>query len=208
MKTWAYLRVSTDYQDLEAQRYLLLDYAQKNQLLIEEFVQVKISAKRSWVERRLQLLLEQMQSGDTLLVAELSRLGRNMVETLQLIERINQMGVKLIFVRQPELSTAGPQAPLLLAIYSYFAQAEREYISLRTKEGLAALKARGQVLGRPKGSRNKALRERQLLLPQIQRYRALGLNFKAILILINQDREVALTYEQLRYLLRQTPPNS
>jgi DNA invertase Pin-like site-specific DNA recombinase len=86
-----------------------------------------------------------------LLVAELSRLGRNMLETLNLIEQLSQQGVKLVFVRQPELSTVGEHSKLLLAIYSYFAEAERSFISIRIKQGLAAVKAKGIKLGRPKG---------------------------------------------------------
>ena len=64
-------------------------------------------------------------------MAELSRLGRNMLETLNMINTLTERGIQVVFVRQPELSTVGPHHLLLLAIYSYFAQAEREYIALR-----------------------------------------------------------------------------
>ena len=86
-------------------------------------------------------MLSRLDKGDVLLVAELSRLGRNMFEVINLINQLSERGVKLIFVRQPELSTAGPHGKLLLAIYSYFAEAEREFISVRTKQGLAAARA-------------------------------------------------------------------
>jgi hypothetical protein len=59
------------------------------------------------------------------------------------------------FVRQPELSTAGPHGKLLLAIYSYFAEVEREFISVRTQQGLAAARATGKRLGRPKGAQGE-----------------------------------------------------
>lgn len=81
-----------------------------------------------------------------------------MLETLNIINDLGQQGVSIIFVRQPELSTTGSHAHLLLAIYSYFAEAEREFISLRTKQGLAAAKSQGKQLGRPRGSRNKHAR--------------------------------------------------
>ena len=93
--------------------------------------------------------------GDVLLVAELSRLGRNMLQTLNIINELSERGVQISFIRQPELSTTGPHTKLLLAIYSYFAETEREYISLRTKQGLVAARAKGKQLGRPKGSRDK-----------------------------------------------------
>ena len=60
-----------------------------------------------------------------------------------------------MFVRQPELSTTGPHGTLLLAIYRYFAETERDYSAPRTKQGLAAARAQGKTLGRPQGSRNK-----------------------------------------------------
>lgn len=61
-----------------------------------------------------------------------------MFEVIEIINQLGEQGVEVVFVRQPELSTAGPHRKLLLAIYSYFAEAEREFISLRTKQGLAA----------------------------------------------------------------------
>ena len=155
MNVIGYIRVSTDTQDLEKQRHLLLEYAQRHQLLIGEFINVEVSSRKDTKERRIDELLAKLDDGDTLIVAELSRLGRNMLETLNIINRLGEQGVQIIFVRQPELSTLGSHTKLLLAIYSYFAEAEREYISLRTKQGLAAAKASGKKLGRPKGSKNK-----------------------------------------------------
>ena len=71
-----------------------------------------------------------------------------------IINTLSETGIKIVFVRQPELSTTTTHTKLLLAIYSYFAESERDYISIRTKQGLAAAKAMGKQLGRPKGSKN------------------------------------------------------
>ncbi len=90
-----------------------------------------------------------------MLVAELSRLGRDMFEVISIVNQLSENGVEVIFVRQPELSTTGSHRKLLLAIYSYFAEAEREFISMRTEQGLAAARASGKKLERPKGSRDK-----------------------------------------------------
>ena len=79
-----------------------------------------------------------------MLVAELSRLGRNMFEVINLINQLSENGVKLVLVRQPELSTAGAHGKLLPAIFSYFAEAERDFISVRTKQRLAAARAKGK----------------------------------------------------------------
>ena len=134
-------------------------------------------------------------------MAELSRLGRNMLETLNLIEQISQHGVKIIFVRQPELSTTGQHAKLLLAIYSYFAESEREFISVRTKQGLAAAQAKGIKLGRPKGSKNK---NGNILSPyrdQIQQYLEFQLPISAIRKLINPHLEKPIFYNSFKYFV-------
>jgi DNA invertase Pin-like site-specific DNA recombinase len=155
MKTIGYIRVSTLKQDLEKQRHLLLEYANANKIIIDEFIEVEISSKKDPVQRKIGQLLNTLQSGDMLLVAELSRLGRNMLETLNLIDKLVQSGITIRFIRQPELSTDAPHTKLLLAIYGYFAESERDFISIRTKQGLAAARAKGVKIGRPPGAANK-----------------------------------------------------
>ena len=83
-----------------------------------------MSTRKSLRERKIEELFSLLSDGDTVILAELSRLGRNMVETLELINKVTKMRVKLIFVRQPELSTTDSHAKLLLAVYSYFAEAQ------------------------------------------------------------------------------------
>jgi DNA invertase Pin-like site-specific DNA recombinase len=136
-----------------------------------------------------------------LLVAELSRLGRNMLETLNIVNELSQNGVNIIFVRQPELSTTGPHTKLLLAIYSYFAEAEREYISMRTKQGLAAARAKGKILGRPKGSRNK-VRILDQYREQIKEYLQMGLNLASVMKIINNQTERPVSYNTLKYYVQ------
>lgn len=200
-KVIGYIRVSSDKQDLEKQQHLLWQYAQTHQLLIHEFVRVEISSQKNLRERRIEELLSKLETGDTLLVAELSRLGRNMLETLNMVNELIQREIQLIFVRQPELSTDGPHGQLLFAIYGHFAQTEREYISIRTKQGLAAARAQGKVLGRPKGSKNKE----RVLDPhkdQIREYLEMGLNLAAIMKLVNPKLEEPVTYNTFRYFVK------
>lgn len=108
MTTIGYIRVIKDDQDLKKQRHLLLEYSQQQKLLIDEFIEIEISSRKNQSERRITELINKLQHGDLLLVAELSRLGRNMLETLNIIDELTQKGVKIIFIRQPELSTTGP----------------------------------------------------------------------------------------------------
>lgn len=201
MKVIGYVRVSTDKQDVEKQKHLLLQHAQSQQLLITEFIHTEVSSQKSAQERRIDELLAKLKKGDVLMVAELSRLGRNMLQTLNIINDLSEKGVKIAFVRQPELSTTGQHAKLLLAIYSYFAETERDYISLRTKQGLAAAKAKGKTLGRPQGSRNKE----RVLDPyrgQMLDYLKMGLNLAAIMKIINPQLEQPITYNSYRYFVQ------
>ena len=202
MTTIGYIRVSTDDQDLSKQRHLLLEYSQQHKLLIDEFIEIEISSRRNPSERRITELLDKLHAGDLLLVAELSRLGRNMLETLNIIDELTRKSVKIVFIRQPELSTTGPHTQLLLAIYSYFAETESEFISIRTRQGLAAAKAQGKLLGRPKGSRNES-RPLDPYAEQIKAYLQVGLPIASIRKLINPQLEAPLTYNSYKYFIQQ-----
>ena len=200
MKVIGYIRVSTDKQDLEKQRHLLLDYAQRNQLQVSEFIHAEASSRKDTKDRRIDELLTELTKGDMLLVAELSRLGRNMLETLNIINELSQNGVSIVFIRQPELSTIGTHTKLLLAIYSYFAEVEREYISMRTKQGLAAARAKGKLLGRPKGSRSK----NRILDPyrkQIKEYLEMDLNLASITKIVSNQLGKPVSYNTLKYFV-------
>ena len=201
MKIVGYIRVSSDKQDYDNQKHLLLQYAQVHQILIDEFIKVEISSKKNTKERKIDELISRLKKGDVLLVTELSRFGRNMFQTLNIINGMSEKGISIIFVNQPELSTTGPHTKLLLAIYSYFAEAEREYISMRTKQGLAAARAKGKKLGRPKGSKNK---ERVLdpYKDQMISYLKIHLNLASIMKIVNNQLQKSISYNSFKYFVR------
>lgn len=123
-----------------------------------------------------------------------------MLEILNLIERFNDAGIKLIFVNQPELSTNQSSAlsSLLLAIYGYFAQTEREIISERTKQGLAAARKSGVKLGRPKGAKAKV----RVLDPynlEILQLLNMNVSLSSILKIVNTKLNKPITITALRY---------
>lgn len=202
MSTVGYIRVSTDKQDLEKQRHLLLEFANAQKLFIDEFIEVEMSSRRDTKDRRIEELQEKLKSGDTLIVAELSRLGRNMLETLNLIHSLVEQGIMILFVRQPELSTKGPQEKLLLAIYSYFAETEREFISVRTKQGLEAAKAKGVRLGRPKGSKNVKSRRLDPYRDQIKQYLSQGVTIRAISKIIAPAMSEPVGYNSFLFYIK------
>ena len=152
-----------------------------------------------------QVLMLAVAKWSASLHTELSRLGRNMLEILNLIEKFNSADIKLIFTNQPELSTNKNEAlsSLLLAIYGYFAQTEREIISQRTKQGLAAARASGKKLGRPKGVKNK----NRVLDPfkdEIKKYLEMELMQTNILKIINSQLEKKVSLTSLRYFISTT----
>lgn len=200
-KTIGYIRISTDKQDLKKQKHLLLEYSQKAQILINEFIEIEMSSTQTKKKRRVEELMQKLNSGDTLIVAELSRLGRNMLETLNIINSLAENNITIIFVRQPELSTVGLHSKLLLAIYSYFAEAERDYISTRTRQGLAAAKAQGKLLGRPKGSKNKKGGILDDYKIQIDQFLVLKLSISAIMKIINNQLDKPLSYNSFKYYI-------
>jgi DNA invertase Pin-like site-specific DNA recombinase len=200
-KIIGYCRVSTDKQDLDIQKQLILEYAQQNKMLIDEFIETETSSRLSASERKIDLLLDILNENDILMVAELSRLGRNMLEVLNIIDTLNKKGIKIIFIRQPELSTTSPHGKLLMAIYSYFAESEREFISLRTKSGLATARAKGKLLGRPKGSKSANGSPFDKYKHDIKKHLKLDVPVNSILKIINNQVKQKLSYTALRYYI-------
>lgn len=201
MKVIGYIRVSTDKQDIEKQRHLLLDYAQKNHLLVGDFIHAEAYYGKGTKDKRIDKLLAEVSKDDMLLVTELGQLGGNILETLNIIRELSQNGISIVFIKQPELSTAGDNAKLLSTIYGYFAETEREYISIRTKQGLANARAKGKLLGRPKGSKNK----NRVLDPyreQIKEYLQMGLNLASVMKIVNNQLEKHVSYNTLKYFVQ------
>lgn len=189
-----YLRVSTEKQDIEKQRHLLLEYANKEKYHISEFIEVEASTRKSSAERRIDYLKSRLKPDSILLVAELSRLERSMVDCINLVTSISEMGVKIKFIRQPELDTGGIHGKLILAIFGYFAEAEREFLRIRTTQGLDAARAKGKVLGRPKGCKNKNGLTLDQNRNEIIAYMIMGLPVASIHKIINDKRVNKVSY--------------
>ncbi|MGE4469351.1 MAG: recombinase family protein [Desulfovibrio sp.] len=158
MATIAYLRVSTDKQHLQTQRLEILEWANREGVSIDDWVELEISSRRSSRERGVEALVDRLAPGDTLVVAELSRLGRSLGEVVQTVDRIAARGVRLVTLKENlRVDTGGNggrdmQSKVLVALFGLLADLERDLISERTKAGLARAKAAGKKLGRPKGT--------------------------------------------------------
>jgi DNA invertase Pin-like site-specific DNA recombinase len=154
MRTVAYVRVSTGGQDLASQRLAILDYAHRQGLTVDTFVETHTSSRRPPGARGLDALLEQLHPGNVLLVSELSRLGRSVGQIIQLVDRLIQQRVRLIAIKEnlQLTGTQDMQTKVMVTLLSLFAEIERDLIAERTKAGLAAARAKGRLPGRPKAS--------------------------------------------------------
>lgn len=153
MKIIAYVRVSTIGQELNNQRLAILDYAHKNHLQIDQFIQVQSSSHKSMKERNIEQLFSAVQAGDLVLVSELSRFGRSVGQIIQLIDELIKLQVRFIAIKE-NIQLNGKQdiqSKMMVTMFGLFAEIERDLISERTRDGLMAARAKGKILGRPKG---------------------------------------------------------
>ncbi len=150
-----YLRVSTDEQDLTNQRLEIMEYARKNKMTVDDFIEIQISSRKDTKARRIDELLERLNTGDTLIIAELSRLGRSVGQVVTMVDELISRKIKLIAIKENiKLKANGEkdmQTTVMITMFSLFAEMERSLISERTKAGLEAARAKGKLLGRPKG---------------------------------------------------------
>src|SRR3954465_8248555 len=158
MKTVAYLRISTGTQDLANQRLAILDYARQNRFAIDRFVEAQASSRKGRGQRRIEELLGELTAGDRLVVSELSRLGRSLGQVIQLVDELVKRKIRFIAIKEAIRFEGKQDMPtkVMVALFGLFAEVERDLISERTKEGLVAARARGRLLGRPKGSRGRS----------------------------------------------------
>jgi DNA invertase Pin-like site-specific DNA recombinase len=154
---YGYVRVSTQDQNLDSQKNLISRFVMERKLIIDEWIELEMSSRKTTAQRRLDELLEKLNPDDGVIASELSRLGRSIKETLSLIETIvHEKKARLILVKQG--LDINPQEKddvtnkVLITVFSMLAELERDFISQRTKEGLQAIKEKGIKLGKPKGT--------------------------------------------------------
>jgi len=147
-----YLRVSTIDQDVDKFRHDILKFANDRNFGKVSFVEEKISGIKPWKKRKLAQVVKDLKSGDVLIVPELSRLGRSLVEVLEVLNILKDRDVAVYSVKENfQLNSSDMQSKVMRTMLGLFAEIERDLISARTKEGLQAAREKGAILGRPKG---------------------------------------------------------
>ena len=148
----AYLRVSTIEQDIEKNKSEILQLANEKGLGKVEFVEEKVSGRIHWKQRKIGEILENLNRGDTLLLNEFSRLGRSMLECMEIISIATQKGINIYTVKGNWQLDGSIQSKVMAMVFSMVSEIERDLISKRTKEALQTKKESGKKLGRPKGT--------------------------------------------------------
>lgn len=150
-KAVGYLRVSTGEQELEKNKADILRLANDANLGRVRFVEEKISGKISWRRRKVAEILDELIKGDALIVSELSRLGRSMLECMEILSLALTKGVSVYSVKGNWKLDNSIQSKIVAMAFSMAAEIERDLISQRTKEALRYKKEQGIKLGRPPG---------------------------------------------------------
>lgn len=152
MSTKAFIRVSTLLQDTEKNKIDILQFANRMKLGNVEFTEEYCSGRINYKERKLGALLDSMQSGDVLIVPELSRIARSITQILEVIKVTKDRGITLYSLKENFSNNEDSITNTVTStIFALVAQIERELISLRTREALHARKSQGIKLGRPTG---------------------------------------------------------
>ncbi|MGO9613845.1 MAG: recombinase family protein [Dissulfurispiraceae bacterium] len=150
-RTIGYLRVSTQEQDLEKNKADILTLANNKNLGRVEWVEEKVSGTQDWRKRKLGDVLEDLKPGDTIIVSELSRLGRSTLQILEVMKRAKEKGIAVYAVKGAWSLNGTMESRIVLTMLAMVSEIERDLISERTKEALRARKVAGVTLGRPKG---------------------------------------------------------
>jgi DNA invertase Pin-like site-specific DNA recombinase len=150
-KTIAYLRVSTIEQDLEKNKADILSFANDRNFGKVKFVEEKVSGTKNWKSRKIKQVIDSLNTGDRLIVPEFSRLGRSMLEIMEMLSILKDKEVNVYAVKGEWELNGSLQSKIMAMVFSIASEIERDLISKRTKEALRARKVAGVKLGRPKG---------------------------------------------------------
>ena len=158
MSVIGYIRVSSAKQTVEHQRYEITQFALKENITIDKWVEETISSRQILNKRKLGSLLDTLQDGDVLISCEISRLGRSLLEVMRILEICLNKNCQVWTIKENYRLGNDIQSKVLAFAFSLAAEIERKLISDRTKSSLANLKAGGKTLGRPLNAESKKLK--------------------------------------------------
>ena len=151
---YGYIRVSSDKQTVENQRFEINKFCEKQNIMINDWIEETISGTRNYTKRQLGNLLKKVNKNDIIICSELSRLGRNLFMIMEILNICMTKECRVWTIKDNYRLGDDIQSKVLAFAFGLSAEIERNLISQRTKEALARKKAEGVVLGRPKGKKS------------------------------------------------------
>ena len=197
MANFAYLRISTDKQDLDNQKHGLYEYANAHEITKLEMIEDIVSSRKAWKDRGIGELTGRLKPGDNVLTPEISRLARSTLEALEIIQEIIKAGAALHITKDGRKIGGDIQDTIYITVLALAAEIERDFIQKRTKESLAKRKqqlkedgyfisANGNKitkLGRPAGKKGTSKLAKHKT--EIIEYLSKGISKRAICKLLN-----------------------
>ncbi|MBR1705202.1 MAG: master DNA invertase Mpi family serine-type recombinase [Bacteroidales bacterium] len=192
---YGYIRVSSDRQTVENQRYEIGCFCTREGLSVDGWIEETISGTKNYNKRALGPLLERVGEGDLIICSELSRLGRNLFMIMEILHICMDKGCRVWTIKDGYRLGDDIQSKVLAFAFGLSAEIERNLISQRTREALARRKSEGVMLGRPKG--RKSDERHYKLYPQKARISAMlkaGLSRRKIAYICNIDLSTLCRY--------------
>ena len=155
MSTYAYVRVSTEMQTLENQEFEIRQWCINNNITVDQWVSESVSGTVPWESRKIGEMLRGMQSGDRLICTEISRLGRSLLMVMAILNYCSSNGIKIQTIKDRFELSDSLNSKIIAFAFALASEIERNLISQRTREALAAKRAAGVKLGRPRGHTEK-----------------------------------------------------
>lgn len=195
-QVFAYLRVSTDAQDVANQRHGVVRYCTEKNLLAPVFIEDTASGKTDWRTRPLGQLVTRSMPGDVIVVAEVSRLARSTLQVLEIGRECIERGVHLHVAKNGIVFDDTMQSKIVATVLGLVAEIERDFISARTKEALAKRKAEGMKLGRPTGPARSLRLDAHA--DKIDEYLSKGIDKRAVAKLLDVAPNTLYTWLKVR----------
>lgn len=190
---YGYIRVSTDKQTVENQRYEINNFCQKENIVIERWIEETISGTKEVEKRQLGKLMKKLKKGDVLICSELSRLGRTLLMIMSILHFCMKEEVQVWTIKDNFRLGKDIQSQVLAFAFGLAAEIERNLISQRTKEALARKRTEGVVLGRPIGGKNQKTKLSDSE-KKITEYLKAGVSFSAIARILKVNRVTVSNY--------------
>ena len=198
---YGYIRVSSDKQTVENQRFEIMNFCERQKLKINDWIEETISGTKNYDKRQLGKLLKKVDKNDIIICSELSRLGRNLFMIMEILNICMNKECRVWTIKDNYRLGDDIQSKVLAFAFGLSAEIERNLISQRTKEALARKKAEGKILGRPKGRRNNPekykLSGKETLIIELLK---IGTSQRKIAKLCKVDRNILARFIRLKNL--------